>query len=129
MIGFAVFFLVSMFGLMLVFKFSTYHRYFWIALPVLLGYSALVAWALFSFGMHSFFIWELVLAAIWLFITSNHQKKTAEAMLEVSDDPDEVRLISRSIARTSTYYTASSLIFLSAFSLTYLWLYNSQPWT
>jgi len=94
LLGFFVFLFVSHFGLMQVFRLTTYHAFFWKALPLLLLYSAGVAWALFALNMHPFFLWQIVLASVWLFVIGRKQTKTAEAMLAVSgEDADYVRLM------------------------------------
>jgi len=125
-IGFLLFLVLSHFGVMQVFQLTTYHRYFWPSLPLLIAYSALVGWALFALKMHAFFLWQLILASVWLFIVGRKQSKTAEAMLHFAgDDVDAVRLMAASTARTSAYYTASSIVYVIGFSIMYLWLYNT----
>ena len=46
-VGFVGFFLGSHFILMQIFKLTTYHAYFFKALPLLIAYSALVGWLLY----------------------------------------------------------------------------------
>ena len=125
-IGFMVFLVLSHFGVMLVFRLTTYHKYFWPSLPLLIAYGALVGWALFELKMHAFFLWQLVLASVWLFIVGRKQSNAAEAMLHLAgDDAAFVRLMAASTARTSAYYTASSIVYVVDFSIVYLWLYNT----
>jgi hypothetical protein len=124
-LGFLIFLFVSHFGLMQIFRLTTYHAFFWKALPLLLAYSAGVGWALYSLNMHPFFLWQLVLASIWLFVVGRKQSKAAEALLAVSgEDADYVRLMANSTAKTIRYFTYSSIIYIVVFAVTYVWLYN-----
>lgn len=125
-IGFMIFLMASHWAAMQIFRLTTYHKYFWPSLPLLVGYAALVAWALFTFEMHPFFLWQLVLASVWLFVVGNRQSRATEAMLQVAgDDADAVRFMARSAANTTAYYTASSIVYLTVFAITYVWLYNT----
>ena len=63
-LGFAVFLVVSHFGVMQIFRLTTYHALFWKALPLLIIYGAGVAWALFALDMHAFFLWQLILVEV-----------------------------------------------------------------
>lgn len=124
--GFLLFLVASHIGVMQIFRLTTYHRYFWPALPLLLGYAAFVGWALFSLNMHTFFLWQLVCASAWLFIVGRGQRKAAAAMLELAgNDADAVRFVALSAAKTLTYYNASSAVYVACFAITYLWLYNA----
>lgn len=125
-IGFVLFLVISHFGAMQVFRLSTYHRYFWPSLPLLLGYAALVGWALFALNMHAFFLWQLCLASAWLFARGKKQNKTTEVMLQLmGDHADAVRFMADSAAKTIAYYTASSIMYVVGFSFVYLLLYNN----
>lgn len=125
LIGFIIFLVVSNFGALQIFRLTTYHKYFWASLPLLVGYAALVAWALFALEMHPFFMWQLVLAGAWLFVVGRKQGKMAEAMLQLAgDDANTVRFMAGSAAKTTAYYTASSIVYLGVFAVTYVWLYN-----
>ncbi len=124
-VKFVAFLLVSHFVLMQIFRLTTYHAYFWKALPVLLAYSALVGYLLFAFALHKFFLWQVVLASAWLFSIGRKQRKAADAMLSFAgEDADTVRLMAMSTAKTSSYYTYSSFIYVLGFSLVYLVMYN-----
>lgn len=110
---------------MQIFRLTTYHAYFWKALPVLLAYSALVGYLLFAFALHKFFFWQVVLASAWLFSIGRKQRKSAEAMLlSAGEDADAVRLVAMSTAKTNSYYAYSSFIYVVGFSLVYLAMYN-----
>ncbi|EHA17345.1 hypothetical protein [Halomonas sp. HAL1] len=124
--GFIVFLVFSHFGVMQVFRLTTYHRYFWPSLPLLVGYAGLVGWALFALELHPFFLWQLALTGTLLFIVGKKQSKSAEAMRQLAgDDADAVRFMARSAAKTTIYYIASSIVYLVFFAITYVWLYNT----
>ena len=125
LIGFFVFLLVSHLLLMQIFRFSTYHAFFWKASPVLVIYGAAVAFLLFKLGMHAFFLWQLVLASVWLFVIGRKQTSSARALLSASgDDADYVKLMAESTAQTSRYYAYSSFLYIASFAVVYIWLYN-----
>lgn len=124
-IGFIIFFAFSHFGAMQVFRLTTYHKHFWPSLPLLIGYAALVAWLLFTLEMHSFFLWQLFLAAVCLILVGKSQGKSMRRMLELAGgNADEVRFMASSAAKTNAYYTISSIVYLVVFAAVYLWLYN-----
>ena len=126
LLGFVAFLLVSHFGLMQIFKLTTYHAYFLKALPLLVGYSVLVGWLLYSLELHAFFIWQVVLASGWLFVISRKQAKQNVAMLALAEgDVEDVRFMASSVSKTRQYYIYSSFIYVIGFSTTYLWLINT----
>lgn len=125
-LGFIIFLVASHIGVMQIFRLTTYHAYFWKSLPLLLGYSILIAWLLYFFKLHVFFLWQLVLASVWLFVVGRRQAKMAATMLNfVGDDADDVRFLAKSTAKTSSFYTYSSFVYIAVFAGTYVWLYNS----
>lgn len=124
-LGFLVFLFVSHFGLMQIFRLTTYHAFFLRALPLLIVYSALVAWALHSLEMSAFFVWQIILASFWLFLISRKQTKNAEGILAASSDrPEDIRLLALSISKTKSCFTASSIIYIVVFIFVYIWFYN-----
>ena len=125
-LGFAVFLVVSHFGVMQIFRLTTYHAFFWKALPLLIIYGAGVAWALFALDMHAFFLWQLILASVWLLSVGRKQSKIAEAMLSTADDDAELmRQMAVSTVKTSSYYSYSSFVYIAVFAATYILLYNA----
>lgn len=122
---FLAFLVASHFFAMQIFRLTTYHAYFWKAIPLLIGYGILVGWLLYAFEFHQFFLWQVVLSSLWLFIVGRKQSKVASAMLQMAgDDGDAVRFAAESTSKTSRYYAYSSFVYVVAFSVTYLWLYN-----
>ena len=125
-LAFLAFLVMSHFLLMQVFRLTTHHAYFWKALPLLVGYSALVGWLLYAWQLHQFFLWQVALASVWLFVIARKQTKIAAATLQLADgDADSVRFMASSASKTKQYYAYSSFIYIAGFSVTYLWLYNN----
>jgi hypothetical protein len=127
-LSFLLFLAVSHLAVMQIFRLTTYHAYFLKALPLLLAYSALVGFLLHELEMHAFFLYQVILASIWLFVVGRKQLKQIESMLMVTgDDADTVRSMAWSFGRTKQYYAYSAFIYVITFSLTYLWLLNTAP--
>ena len=72
---FALFTLVSIFILMQIYRFSTYHKYFPKMLPILIGYGILVGYLLFVFNFSNYFIWFVILTVG--FLITNFRKQQA----------------------------------------------------
>ena len=125
LLKFAAFLLVSHYGAMQIFGLTTYHAYFWKALPLLVAYSCVAAWVFFEFIMHNFFLWQVILASIWLFYVGRQQAKQAEALMYLAgDDAESVREVSSSTTKTTRYYAYSSFIYVFVFAGGFLWLLN-----
>lgn len=125
--GFLTFLVVSHFIVIQIFRLTTYHTYFPKAVPLLIAYSALVGFLLYALEMHGFFLYQVVLASGWLFWGARKQSKQIESALTLSDNPEEVRLIAWSFGKTKQYYAYSAFIYVITFSITYLWMLNSDP--
>ena len=126
MLKFIAFLLISHFGVLQIFRLTTYHAYFWKALPLLVGYSALVGWAINALEMHIFFLWQVVLESAWLFYVSRKQSKAASVLLNsAGGTAAEVRTTASSVTKTASYFAYSAFVYVITFSLIYLWLYNS----
>ena len=122
---FVVLVVLSHYMLMWILGMTTYHAYFWKWLPALLLHSVAVAWILYALRLPDGFLWILGIEALWLFAIGRKQAKQADEYLSYSaDDAETIRNVAWSIAKTRTYYTYSSLIYLGVFSVSYLWLYN-----
>lgn len=127
MLKFAALFLVSHLGAMQIFRLTTYHAYFWKALPLLVGFGALVGWVLFDLKLHQFFLWQVVLASLWLFYIARKQRGAiAKAMrIAAGSDEEAVRFADISASKTASYYTYSAIVYILSFSVSYLWFYNT----
>jgi len=120
---FVTFLFVSHVGAMQIFNFTTYHAYFWKALPLLVLYSCLAAWVFFEFIMHNYFLWQIVLASIWLFYVGRQQSKQVEALMYLAgDDAESVSDVASSTKKTYRYYAYSSFIYIFVYAVYFLWL-------
>lgn len=125
LLEFAGILIASHFLVLQIYRLSTYHMYFWPTLPLLIGFGAFVGWILYVLELHQFFIWQVVLASLWLFVSGRQHNRQAGDMLEMAgDDADAVRFMAESIRTTSRYYTYSSFVYVASIALTYLWLFN-----
>lgn len=125
-IWFIIFLFASHFFALQIFRLSTYHRYFLPALPLLIGYSALVGWLLYKFQLHAFFLWHLGVVAIWLFVIARRNSRQAQLLLHIAgQDADRVRLMADSAAKTRQFYAYSSFVYLGVFSASFVWAYNT----
>lgn len=134
LIYFAIFFIVSWLVLMKIFSFSTYHKYFYKALLVLLIYSALLGYLLDLFELHDFFLWFLVINII-LFVKNYKRYKKKDLMEGVGEDyknllPEEKikDTLEKSTKNTLKYFIISSVLYLVVFSATYLFFFNDHLW-
>lgn len=126
MLKFAALFLASHFCVMQLFRLTTYHAYFWKALPLLVAFGVLVGWALYYFDLHQFFLWQVVLASAWLFYVARSQTNAAKALLAAAGtDADAVRFAATSASKTASLYTYSAFVYVIALSVSYLWFYNA----
>lgn len=119
---FIIFFAITWLGLMQIYRFSTYHRYFKSALPILAGYGVLVGALLFFFNLHEFFFWHVGLSTLFLFLNYRKQPKTLT-------DADKTRiLVELSLEKTLHYHLLSSVIYIVCVSTTFLFLFNWSFW-
>ena len=124
-IYYGCFLIATHFILMQIFRLTTYHKYFLPALPILILYSAAVGWALFALRFHQFFLWQVILASVWLFVVARSQSAQLKLMLDAAgSDANLVRLMAESSSRTASFYAYSAFIYVITFSGVYLYLYN-----
>lgn len=134
LIYFIIFFVVSWLILMRIFSFSTYHKYFYKILPVLLIYSALLGYLLDLLELHTFFLWFLAIN-IFLFVKNYKRYKKQDLMEGVGEDykkliPEEKikATLEKSTKNTLKYFIISSVLYLGVFSVTYLFFFNEHLW-
>lgn len=132
---FFVFLFASWFLLMQLFRFSTYHKYFFKVSPLLIGYAILVAFLLQYFNFQNLFWWYLVLSALFLFINHRKQLKYKEAVDmfahfdksivdSMPDDKDRQYVekeLSLSFSRTIKYHILSSIVYILIFALAFFY--------
>ena len=134
LIYFIIFFIVSWLILMKIFSYSTYHKYFYKILPILLIYSALLGYLLDLLELHAFFLWFLVISII-LFVKNYKRYKKQDLMEGVGEDYKELmpedgikETIEKSMRNTLKYFAISSVVHLVVFSATYLFFFNEHLW-
>lgn len=134
LIYFIIFFIASWLVLMKIFSFSTYHKYFYKTLPVLLIYSVLLGYLLDLFELHEFFLWFLAIN-ILLFVKNYKRYKKQDLMEGVGEDyknllPEEKikETLEKSTKNTLKYFVLSSIVYLVIFSATYLFFFNDHLW-
>lgn len=125
-IYYIIFFVVPWIGLMLVFSFSTFHKFWFWALPCLIVYSLLLGYLLDYFGLHGGFLWHLVISILLLTKYFLGQRKQMKVMMELMEEKSQMRAMSESGMNTLTFYVISSLLYLITFSISYLYFYNKN---
>ena len=133
---FFVFLFASWFLLMQVFRFSTYHRYFFKVAPLLIGYAVLIAFLLIQFNFQNFFWWYLVLSCFFLFINYRKQlkyykdaddmfahlvKSVVDSIPEGETKQHVEKELSLSFGRTIKYYLLSAIVFIASFVPAFLY--------
>lgn len=125
-IYYIIFFFVSWFGLMLIFSFSTYHKFWFWALPGVAAYSVLLGFLLDYFGLHGGFLWHLGISLFLLVKNFFKQKNQIKVIMELTEEKSQMRAMSESGMNTLTFYLISSLIYLVSFSVSYLYFFNKH---
>jgi hypothetical protein len=128
-IYYAIFANVSWLMLMQIFRFSTYHKYFYYAIFVIFGFAILNGYFLCYFDLNSFIIWHLLIFVVLFYNNYKHQKKQANFVLEhLSDKENEKSKESfdfeLSIKRTLKYHLLSTLTYLIVFAVSYFYFFN-----
>ena len=119
MIKFLIVSVISYLVLMQIFRASTYHKYFFFALPILVIYSIGLSLFFFNKIAPSFSTDYVILISIALLVKglSDYFKSKKYIKLYQGDDKN---LIKVSIASTFAYYTLSSLCHIIVFFVSYL---------
>jgi len=121
---FALFVLASIFILMQIYRFSTYHKYFSKMAPVLLGYGALIGYLLFVFNFSNYFIWFIILTAGFLNANFRKQQQT-NAFISFTEAEEQKKLLAKSAANTIKFHLFSSIMYIIAFIISFLYFYNT----
>ena len=118
-IYFIIFFIVSYLMLMRIFGYSTYHKYFWKALPILVLYSATVGYLLYYFEFHGGFFWQILLTIISLTYNQRKQNHQFAEVFNSINDLEKIKLFTKSERNTKKYFWLSATIYLIIFSIAY----------
>ncbi len=120
-LGFLVFIVLSHHGLTQIFRLTTYHRYFLRASPLLILYAVLAGWLMSMLSLGQFFLYQAVLASLWLVFVGRRQSRQAASMLQLAaQDSESVRSIATSVEKTKRYYAYSAFVYIGVFCVTYL---------
>lgn len=109
---FIVFMYISWLLLMQIFRFSTYHAYFWWSSLFLIGYALLVSFLIRKFNFQDYFLWYLLLSVVYLLINHKKQHETKSLFTPFQENKQEKEVLEKSVSRTIKYHALSSLIFI-----------------
>lgn len=121
---FALFVLASIFILMQIYRFSTYHKYFLKMIPVLLGYGVLIGYLLFVFNFFNYFIWFVILTISFL-IVNFYKQQQAKIFTSLTEDEEQKKLLAKSVANTIKFHLFSSIVYVVAVAVSFLYFYNA----
>lgn len=121
-----LFLVTSFFFALQVFKFSTYHAYFAKSLPFLIGYAALVGYAVYAIkSFHPFWFTQIWASALLFWLVWRTQAKRAKALVELaSDSPEEKNLAHLSTQSTKTYFWLSVVVYVVSYSIAFIVFLN-----
>lgn len=122
---YAAFFGASYFGFCLILLWSTYHRYFFKILPVLIGYSVLNGYLLFILKFSGLFVWHVGLCSL-LFIIRGYRYWRASKRMSAYFRGGMVdsNLLRLSAASTMGHFVSSACVYLVTVSVSFLFFYN-----
>lgn len=121
---FALFVLISIFILMQIYRLSTYHKYFLIMIPVLLGYGMLVGYLLFTFNFSDYYIWFIALTTGFLILNFRKQKQ-AKAVVSLTENEEQKKLLTKSVTDTIKFHLFSSIIYVVTVVASFLYFYKA----
>jgi hypothetical protein len=125
-----LFLAISYFSLRVIFNYSTYHKFAYIAIPALIGFAIFSGWILFKLRLDGFFMWHLVIMSFIFYGWLRHNYMKPDDLVERSKKlssvagGDEFAFI-KSYMRTRRYLFVSIFSYLLFFSVSYLYFYNS----
>lgn len=114
---------------MQIFRLTTYHAYFWKALPLLICYGVLVGWLLFWMRYDGGFFWMLLFLFVSFIFGAIKAKRSGAQMLtwaEALPDnlPNKMEVVAKSALNSLFYYIVSAIVFFVVFCISYLVFYN-----
>lgn len=121
---YVVFMVTSVLILMQIFRFSTYHKYFLLAIPVLAGYGILVGYILFVFNYPHFFLWYIFLLIFFFSIILRKDQQQAKIILSLKESDDQKKFLNKSITKTTKYYMFSSIIYIFSVFISFVYFFN-----
>ncbi|MDD3066893.1 MAG: hypothetical protein PHO48_03630 [Candidatus Gracilibacteria bacterium] len=123
---FFIFLFSSWFLLMQIFRFSTYHRYFFKILVFLIGYAVLVGFLLNKLGFQNYLWWYLILSFLFLTVSHREQwksKKMLNEFVQMKSYTQELKPkeIEWSLNQTIKFHLISSALFVATFLVSALY--------
>lgn len=123
-LGFLLFLIPTHFVALAIFTLTTYHAYFWKALPLLLTYSVGIGWALFALELHGFFLPWIVGETIWLFIVGRGEMRDTATCVARATDLKDAGFVAESHLNTMVYYMLSCIVYVLSTAVSYLYFLN-----
>lgn len=108
---FIVFTLVSMFILMQIYRFSTYHKYFSKVFPVLIVYGTLCGYLLFFLHFSNYFI-LFVISNISILTIGAYNQNKFKVLCLLAENENQKKWMQKSLKNTIRFYLFSSLIYI-----------------
>lgn len=107
---------------MQIYRFSTYHRYFPIAVFFLIAYATLIAFLLQKFELGDFVWWYLLLIIGFLAINHKKQHQTKQLLDSLLEEEQDKRgEIEKSFSKTIKYHLLSSIVFILIFAFAFFY--------
>lgn len=123
---FFIFLFASWFLLMQIFRFSTYHKYFFKISPALIAYAILIAFLFLKFGFENLFWWYLILSGLFLLINHKKQYQAKNFLDLLSGDDKEKRTEAEiSLNKTIKYHLLSSTVYILVFVFAFFYFAGS----
>ena len=121
-----LFLFVTLFLVLLIFNLTTYHAYFWKALPILFGYSIGVGYAFSTIeSFQEFWLTQIWASALLFVLIWRWQAKRGQQLIDyMAEDEDHRKSLVLSAASTRAHYILSVLIYLGTFFLSILFLWQ-----
>jgi len=117
-----VYYIISWFILMQIFKLTTYHQYFKNSILLLFFWASLCGWVFNYLGLEKLFLWNVLIVSVHLYITHRKQKEIAASLINMQNEISKE--IEVSYLKTSKYFVISSMIYVIVFSGSYIYFYN-----
>ncbi|MEI7511490.1 MAG: hypothetical protein WCJ84_05010 [Candidatus Peregrinibacteria bacterium] len=121
---FFIFVWASIFILMQIYRFSTYHKYFPKVLPILISYGILNGYLLFAFNFSNYFIWFTILTILLLKMNFDKQKQF-EDFLTLAENEEQKKLFDESFKNTLKFHFLSSIVYVVSSIGSFLYFYNA----
>ena len=127
--GYVLFLLISYWLVLQILRLTTYHAYFFKALPLLLAYSVLVGFALYLIpAFYSFWIMQIWASALLFMLSWRKQARQGRAffnLLAEGASEEEQAAVRLSVASTRCCYFSSAVVYLVTYAFSFLVFLNT----